>query len=247
LQIPPLGRILWVLVLVGTQVAGCLQQEFCGETQPPTSAEATSASSPPTVSPSQYLAPAAATLVAIGSPTPDPNMPPERQDLILRQYEMARAIAEDHPLSTTRSPLPLPATPVPHESVSRFPRRPAGGGIIWDREDQQPRGLRFYSLNRWYRECANGQQLVVLAGVDGTDPQQGMVAVVEPADSNSNAIPGRSRTKFYPTPAREGPVRVVDATGQQLVLSSMNGAASFIFDVSTREFLVGTPTLIPSQ
>src|SRR5439155_8233370 len=127
-------------------------------------------------------------------------------------------------------------------------RRPAGDGVILDGPMRAIPGTRFWYVNRWSRDRGNGQQLMVYAGFDSSDPAQGVIVVIDPADSNGNAIPGVSQVEFFPTPRKDGPVRVVDATGQRLTVSAY-GTGTFVFDVPTRTYVepVGTLTPTPSS
>lgn len=88
----------------------------------------------------------------------------------------------------------------------------------------------FTARNAWQGK-RDGGLVIVYAGVDGADPQQGLVIVIwEDKDG------GFERAEHRPTPVKAGPVKIVKAEGNHLTLEAQNGA-TFTFDVQSQSFV----------
>lgn len=144
---------------------------------------------------------------------------------------------------------PLPpsertAKPAPYAG-SEIPRISAGVGTIVE-TGQAPFPSESYTFeNRWY-EVKDGRSIVVYAGALAQEPSQGVLIVVVQT-LNYGPVPGAGG--YYPTPLKAGAVRVVDAEGEVLTLSSESGM-DFVFDGASRRWLVPdinpTPTPAPT-
>jgi len=110
---------------------------------------------------------------------------------------------------------------------------PAGAGILTDQVgdpieymvgDFQPLGYA------WYKALGGGEFIIVHAGEDARDPEQGVVIVL------------RSGTIWHPigshhlTKTRTGGLLIVDAQGDRLILRSLSGI-TYYFEVSAGRFV----------
>jgi hypothetical protein len=168
------------------------------------------------------------------------------------QTEMAAALTP-HPkvLKPTPVGLPtiaLPPTAFPPLAGSNFVGNPgvsAGAGFI-------AHGLRpyyvadgFNSENMWIedndtRTLRTFVSLGYLSGPGGEITLQGAVdvRVLNPA----YALVYQKRVL---TPTQAGPIHVVDAVGERLILQSTNGTI-FYFDVPTRQFVSSLDVVVPT-
>lgn len=156
---------------------------------------------------------------AADTPTPYPSdYPPDKQTLeaYLRQTDEAFALTPI-PTGTIWYFPPVTRTPVPDETPFTFPVTPAGEGEIIYRPADTAIGriLGITVVNRWF-EVASDRHFEVLAGADIYDETQGMVYVEESLPDHTHLDDGG----FYFTPTKAGPVRVVDAQGERLILSA---------------------------
>ncbi len=89
--------------------------------------------------------------------------------------------------------------------------------------------------NQWIEDVNNARtRILVEAGVkDGPDhlPSAQGIVVVEvwqrSVISNSVAV-NRVGIDFYPTPSHAGPLKIVDAVGERLIIQSVTNGESFI-------------------
>jgi hypothetical protein len=150
------------------------------------------------------------------------------------------------PLPPTPSPPPdsaYPGGPTPAPTItpdfSYVPNRVAGAGLIISDSTGVP-GWPIAPANYWI-QLETGVQ--VYAGVTAV-AEQGAVAVLAP-------LTDPARPELYLTPRRAGMVQVVGAQGERLVLRSLDGQATFYFDLPTRQFVVSlsatvsAPTVTP--
>jgi hypothetical protein len=92
----------------------------------------------------------------------------------------------------------------------------------------------------WYAETGD-TRLIAYAGALRDNPgtqvsaSQGVVIIVVQTTQGAG-LPGSGT---YTSPGKTGPLRIVDANGERLVLESESGATLY-FDVPTRQF-VSTP------
>jgi hypothetical protein len=106
--------------------------------------------------------------------------------------------------------------------------RPVGTGTIHESgQSDLPPGAGLFE-NQWSKQVGQ-QEIRVYAGAEVADNTQGLVVVTVSA-------PGQPRTvQSYQTPIRKGPVRIVDASGDRLILTSEKQL--FIFDITSRQWV----------
>lgn len=88
-------------------------------------------------------------------------------------------------------------------------------------------GVPGYELTNKWSGSVNGEAVVVVAGTQIGEPDQGGVVVF----NNSGQSP------FVPTPKAVGKVTIVSASDSSLTLASENGA-EFVFDLASLEFVI---------
>jgi hypothetical protein len=91
---------------------------------------------------------------------------------------------------------------------------------------QAPFPRSTYAIENRWQELRGATLAQVYAGADGADPTQGVVVlqlVAWPADQDVE-------TQAFPTPTKEGPVRVTAADGDLLTLTSASGGR-YTFDL----------------
>jgi hypothetical protein len=130
--------------------------------------------------------------------------------------------------------------PTATPDFSNIPHRSAGAGIIISDSSNFQGAWSIAVINEWF---GLSQGIRVLAGVT-SDPSQGAIAILAPGvDILSPEV--------YLTPQKVGPVQIVDAHGERLVLQALNSSVQFFFDVPTRQFTssfeatVIAPTVTP--
>jgi len=133
---------------------------------------------------------------------------------------------------------PPPQKPTSTPNFSEVRNQIAGDGVIvWERLD----GVKNYPMgvyNQWYDIPAGVR---VLAG--GINADQGVIGVIP--DNLDFLTP-----EIYLTPRISGPVQIIDAQGQRLVLQARNGDL-FYFDIPTRQYAASltvtivAPTVTP--
>jgi hypothetical protein len=124
--------------------------------------------------------------------------------------------------------VPVPTNP-PH-AVSPFIPHPAGAGEIIDSPLGIP-GTRDEVISNDWVEQTSTRIIEVYAGGLRSDPQQGIVVVAIWDGTHAQWLSGG----LFLTPRKDGDVRVVGATGQELLLSAADGA-SLTFDAATQTF-----------
>jgi hypothetical protein len=106
-------------------------------------------------------------------------------------------------------------------------------GIVDVRQAPFPRST--YAIENRWQELRGGMLDQVYAGADGADPTQGVVVlqlVAWPADQDVE-------TQAFPTPTKEGPVRITAADGDLLTLTSESGGR-YTFDVVSHALSVAS-------
>src|SRR5258706_5035960 len=133
-----------------------------------------------------------------------------------------------------------PATFTPGPTEPPPPSTPAGVGFIIDpdREDSLSKLMTVTVVSSWYADI-DGQYISVFAGSDYNDPSQGAIFVA----INGSLLPPESG-KFL-TPDRSGPVHIVGAQGERLILRSDQGK-TYYFDVPGRRFTTSLTDSAPS-
>ena len=130
---------------------------------------------------------------------------------------------------------PFPTEPPP-------PHHPTGNGDIYDTAGgENPTANMIRTLNFW-QGTLGGQKVYVFAGAVKETPAQGMILLqVWPPSGEHSGI----QLEGYGTPTQAGWVRVTDVTGARLTLRASSGA-TFIFDLTTRQWVGLTPGPSPS-
>ncbi len=213
------------LLLISVNVAGCARSPI--STTPESSPAAT------TPTPQAYRPP----------PTWE-NMSPEMQRIYQAEEATRIAILTTVP-QVTLGPDWTPPVVMVSTAVELTPNsavRVAGAGRIV--EDSQTGFSSEAGLfrNQWQREADSPQGRVythVYAGVEKRDPLQGLLLMEVITQSQSTSFGS------YRTPLRVGPIRVIDAVGEQLTLRADDGTL-FTFDVPTRQWVTPAPSPVPS-
>ncbi|MCC7358428.1 MAG: hypothetical protein IT317_03065, partial [Anaerolineales bacterium] len=150
------------------------------------------------------------------------------------------------PPSPTPWPTGYPGGPTPAPTatpgLSAWPNRVAGAGLIISDSAGLP-GWPIAVTNFWV-QLRTGVR--VYAGVTSAAGQGAVAVLTESTDPD--------QPELYLTPSRAGAVQVVDARGERLVLQTLDGQATFYFDVPTRRFVdslavtspAPTVTLVPT-
>lgn len=84
-------------------------------------------------------------------------------------------------------------------------------------------------INHW-QDAVGGEYVLVSAGVSADDPAQGLVMAVRV--SSDRELLSRD---FYPTPVKNGEIKITNVDGSNLVLQAADGS-QFTFDVLTNQF-----------
>jgi hypothetical protein len=169
------------------------------------------------------------------------KLPPEKQAMAQADFEGC--------FKARQSPLPPPnSKPRPQTTsaisiaATGIASRTAGAGTILEHGLAPLPGMAYEILNSWHSEAA-GKRTTVYAGAKRDDPggapgvSQGIIVItVDTLDFKS--LPGEGGE--YPTPAKVGPVRIVDANSMQLTLVTQNDEA-FFFNVASRQFVFPGP------
>ena len=127
--------------------------------------------------------------------------------------------------------------------LANVTRRTAGlGTIIEDGQAPLP-SMSYLGVNGWYRQTSN-ETLMVFAGAKIRDDFQGhrdtLQGVLEILALTPDGKFLPSERGEYVTPIALGPVRIVDAQGEQLTLVAPDGTG-FFFNVASRKFIFPGP------
>lgn len=163
------------------------------------------------------------------------EMPPAKQTIIMN----LRATQQSALLSPTAPPGAKPIGPIPTlepASLATPVSTPAGDGFIVDSLFIPPLPQsEFLLANFWYEEIGR-KTIVVYAGVDGKDEEQGVIYV---SDSVTYAF------ERFETPTREGWVKVVDAVGEVVILESREGSTLY-FNVPGYKYVSTPDEIVPT-
>ena len=214
----------------------------------------------------------AATPAIRNSPTPPP-IAPTLTEIAIRQMLEAkeRDLARMKETETALRQLPPPSPGYVFQSPLMLPTKlaptafapiaagsdtvSAGAGMIVVRPSDLP--LSQYRIgNQWIEDVHNARtRIVVEAGVkngpDHLPSAQGIVIVEvwERSVTSNSVVDNRVSVDYYLTPSQAGPVKIIDAVGERLVLQSITDGTKFYFDVPSRQFvpsmtaIVSTPTV----
>jgi hypothetical protein len=126
------------------------------------------------------------------------------------------------------------------------PRTPAGAGTILE-SGASPLSSMYVIENSWISE-ANGRKYLVFSGAEREEgpPQprstmQGIVVVWVSTLSGQGLHEGG----YFSTPVEKGPVRIVGAQGQRLILQADDGT-TFYFDVASYRFVSSLTEVVPT-
>ncbi len=81
--------------------------------------------------------------------------------------------------------------------------------------------------NHW-KGIVNGEQIIVIAGVWISDPDQGFITVINRYMSGRN---------YFPSPTKSGALRIIDAQGARLVIQQANERSELFFDVPALSYV----------
>lgn len=161
----------------------------------------------------------------------DPKITAQRKTYLSqveqRRQELRAKVDRDRQLRPSSTPVPTPAGARP--TVITVPHRTAGSGEIFEGGPPPVSSQSFQLINSW-RKLSTDPAVLVWAGWTTPERTQGAVVVI--VNRSSGATSGES----YLTPAKSGPVRIVDAVGERLTLTSESGTI-FYFDVPSRQFV----------
>lgn len=163
------------------------------------------------------------------SDTPTLMYPPDKATAIQSRIQTQQAFRLTPNPPLTIYPPPSESGPTITPDLSYVPHQQAGAGVIITGTGSFPfpgGGWVIAPFNVWF-EIPTGMQ--VYAGVT-SDPTQGALAILTPQEDIG-------QPEVYLTPRKAGMVKVVDASGERLVLQSITGSDTFYFDVPTRQFV----------
>ena len=180
----------------------------------------------------------------------DPTVSPILYEAQQRRYQACLADYNTRltpkPMSARQMTVEAPRTIFAPTSV--FPRTPAGAGTIID-DSASPMGPMYVIENSWLYET-NVIRYGVFAGARREEgpPQpritlQGIVSVWVWALSGEPYPGGQGGT--YNTPSKKGPVRIVGAQGQRLILKTDDGTTLY-FDFPSRRFVSSLTEIVPT-
>ena len=167
------------------------------------------------------------------------------QEAIAGATEQARLILTPSPGPGTFKPV---SDDTPEPVISMATRQPAGAGtIIWNIETPLDKAGYQITGSMWVEDKETGV-IEVYAGAERNDfnnwndpPPQGMVLVL---DETPGGISGG-----YKTPTQLGPIQIINAQGERLILQTLNRSnrVTFYFDIPSRQFVDSlTVTVTPS-
>ena len=84
-------------------------------------------------------------------------------------------------------------------------------------------------INHW-QDSVGSEYVIVSAGSNAEDPTAGLIMVMRVSGNRT-----QFSRKFYPTPQKVGPVKVVEVTGSEIIVATENGTR-FYFNLSSATF-----------
>ena len=170
------------------------------------------------------------------------------------QVAVSGALIPQSPLASPKITL-VPASPVPLSTafppISGQGVTPAGSGFILQSPLLPFNAGRYFIKNAWTENLqSSSQNLVVYAGElltpAGQETGDGVVFVIVSKITVKNNRASIERIEESEHPIRQsGPLKVIGATGERLVLQSATTGITSYFDVPLRQFvpsLTWTPT-----
>lgn len=180
----------------------------------------------------------------------DTSIAPEKRTFQETEYQrcvQARKSAEaGSPQTPDFSNRPSPKATFGAAPTAVVPRTTAGAGTILE-SDASPLGPLYVIENSWVFET-QGRKYQVYAGAQREEgpPQsrntmQGIVVVWVWANDGNPMSGGGT----YNVPSKKGPVRIVGAQGQRLILKT-DDSSTFYFDVPARRFVSSLTESVPA-
>jgi hypothetical protein len=183
-----------------------------------------------------------------------PELPPEKHAAEEMQYQRCVEARKSPASAAERANAPRPRlgntpapTPPPYIPPADLPSRAGGDGTIVD--DGSSLFPLNYIANQWW-VMRGGKWIRVFAGAVQTDgvtilprPWQGEVIVAVSTLDGLTFFLAECGT--YKTPSKVGPVKIVDAQGERLVLLAEDGTTLY-FDVPARRFVASLAEVVPT-
>ncbi len=253
-QAPGLCRTMIVLVVVTFVLLGCASRSSQSPIRPdglsplPTSV---SPAPPPSRVVQAFASP-------LHSPIATPNSPRETATVGARQ-RVASETAKPPRFGWSGSCVDKPtasAQAMPTFSPGWANSTPAGAGAITTGGPAiyPLTPMAYHVTNKWWEVPHTGGKMIwVQAGSISRDvsqdhtENQGMIAVIVSlvCAQGTGYTSDWIEVGVYLTPVRAGPVRIVDAVGERLVLKATEGGV-FYFDVPARQFVPSLTVAVPS-
>ena len=174
-------------------------------------------------------------------------------DVTLRQYVPSLTWAPTPgPISPVPTPTLIPPTFPPVSAIHGEDVTPVGAGVVGQFMVLLNHG-RYHIFNTWIENRDSNRQTVFvyageLARLDGGDTTQGVVIVQvwQSALRNGMADAQHLEDTEYLTPIQAGPVKIINAVGERLVVQSITDGTRFYFDVPSRQFVSSMTVVIPT-
>lgn len=163
------------------------------------------------------------------------HLPPDKQVIAQRDFEARLRALSSTPVPGATKSMPTmdPRTTPYYPDIGRA----AGAGRLIEGGLSPFCGTCFVLENVWYETVA-GKMIAVYAGALPDNPG----ASSRPASQGMVMIIGEAG---YPTTTRVGPVRIIDAQGERLILKAEDGTTLY-FDVPGRRFVSSLTEPVPT-
>jgi hypothetical protein len=174
-------------------------------------------------------------------------------DVPLRQYVLSLTwTPTPGPISPVATPTLIPPTFPPVSAIHGEDVTPVGAGVVGQFMVSLNHG-RYHIFNTWIENRDSNRQAVFvyageLARLDGGETMQGAVVVQVWQSSIRNGLPDAQHLEDteYLTPIQAGPVKIIDAVGERLVVQSITDGTKFYFDVPSRQFVPSMTAIVPT-
>ncbi len=177
------------------------------------------------------------------------SLPPTKRAEVVKQEATRVAAMTAFPLRTP-DPRVTPVLPTSAPTVLvDLPRRRAGAGTIVEIGQAPFSPMQYRIENQWYAEV-NNEVIIAFAGLQREPhemPQdnlgQGVVVV---AGRSSDAASFTRPTRTFLTPTKAGPLRIVDADGMTLKLTTPDGTVYLLDTLAAVNPGFVTPVIPPT-
>ncbi len=156
------------------------------------------------------------------------------------------------PTFIPQTTIPGPTAFPPVNAIQGDDVTPVGTGAIGQFMPLLNKGS-YHIFNAWVENQHNDRQRVFvwageLARPDGGETTQGVVIVevFQIAVEDGLAVDKFVEATEYLTPSQAGPVKIVDASNERLVVQSVTNGTTFYFDVPSRQFVSSLTAIIPT-